>query len=62
MIYRILNQDGEELDRCDWPGHWRLQAVQLEEYCEDHGFDIVGARPNSTFTQISITVKTNIEK
>lgn len=57
MQYRILDQDGNELDRQEWPGHWCLQAVQLEEYCEDHGYDIVGARPNKDFTQISITVK-----
>ena len=57
MQYRILDQDGKELDLQEWPGHWCLQAVQLEEYCEDHGYDIVGARPNKNFTQISITVK-----
>ena len=56
MIYSIL-LDGKEVDRCQWPGLWYLQAVQLEEYCEDHDYELVKTRPNSTFTEISVTVK-----
>lgn len=59
MIYKIQNQDGKELDRQKWPGHWCLQAVQLEEYCEDYGYDIVRAKPNSNFSEVVITVKPN---
>lgn len=56
MIYKIL-LDGKEVDRCQWPGIWHLQAVQLEEYCEDHDYELVKTRPNSTFTEVSVTVK-----
>lgn len=57
MTYIIIDTDGKELDRCSWPGHWCLQAVQLEEYCEDHGFELVKTRPNTAFTEIAVTVR-----
>ena len=57
MTYRIL-MDGREIDRCTWPGLLCLQAVQLEEYCEDNGYELVDTRPNESFTEISVTVKT----
>jgi hypothetical protein len=59
MTYRIIDTDGTLLDRRQWPGRWCLQAVQLEEYCDDHGYELVRTRPNSAFTEITVTVKNN---
>lgn len=57
MNYRIIGTDGTELDRRSWPGHRWLQAALLEDYCEDHDYEKVKTRPNSTFTEITVTVK-----
>lgn len=57
MTYRIIDTDGTLLDRRQWPGRWCLQAALLEDYCEDHDYEIVKTRPNSTFTEITVTVK-----
>ena len=57
MIYRILNENGVELDVYSCNAHRCMQAVMLEEYLEDNDYAIVGTTPNSAFTEIAVTVR-----
>ena len=59
MTYKIIDTDGTLIDQQQWPGRWCLQAVQLEEYCDDHRYELVRARPNPTFTEVTVTVRKN---
>lgn len=57
MIYRIINTNGTQLDQGHWPVRSHILARQIEEYCLSHGCDFVKMRPNSTFTEITVTVR-----
>lgn len=57
MTYRIIDTDGTLLDRGHLPVRTHIMARQIEEYCQSHGYELIKTRPNSTFTEITVTVK-----
>ena len=57
MKYRIIDQNGAELDSGHWHVRSHILARRIEEYCQSNECEFVKMRPNSTFTEIVITVK-----
>ena len=62
MHYRILTEDGVEIDHGQWPAvRSHILARYVETYCQECGYEFVRMRPNSDFSEVRVTVgrKTN---
>ena len=57
MRFRIILEDGTEVDRGHWPVRSCLLAKHIEDYCTEHGYEFVSLRPNPTFTEVIVTVR-----
>ena len=59
MRFRIVLENGKEVDQGHWPVRSCLLARHIETYCQEHGCEFVRMRPNGSFTEVTVTVRRN---
>lgn len=59
MTYKIIDTNGTVLGQGHWPVRSHILARQIEDYCSEHDLDFVKMRPNTSFTEVTVTVRRN---
>ena len=59
MRFRIVLENGKEVDHGHRPVRSCLLARHIETYCQEHGCEFVRMRPNGSFTEVTVTVRRN---
>lgn len=58
MHYRILTEDGVEIDHGQWPAvRSHILARYVETYCQECGYELIRMRPNSDFSEVRVVVR-----